>query len=173
MKPIKEVIKMGLDMYFYARKTTYKSFSKWDNPDRANEVNYPEDLKTFSDYICDRNFKSELIETTYQIGYFRKFNALHSYIVKTFANGVDDCRDIILYKEDVEQIKKVLDEVLNAHQQVEKAKELLPTQSGFFFGGTDYDEYYFEDVKVAADLMHSFLDNFDFDKYQLVYQASW
>ena len=164
---------MGLDMYFYARKTTYKSFSKWDNPDRANEANYPEDLKTFSDYIYDRNFKSVQTETSYQIGYFRKFNALHSYIVKTFANGVDNCQDIILYKEDVEQIKKVLDEVLNAHQQVEKAKELLPTQSGFFFGGTDYDEYYFEDVKDAADLMQSFLDNFDFDKYQLVYRASW
>ena len=164
---------MGLDMYFYARKTTYKSFSKWDEPNSANEVNYPKDLKTFSDYIYDRNFKSVQTETSYQIGYFRKFNALHSYIVKTFANGIDNCQDIILYKEDVEQIKKVLDEVLNAHQQVEKAKELLPTQSGFFFGGTDYDEYYFEDVKDAADLMQSFLDNFDFEKYQLVYRASW
>ena len=164
---------MGLDMYFYTRKTIYKSFSKWDKPDRANEVNYPEDLKTFSDYIYDRNFKSVQTEISYQIGYFRKFNALHSYIVKTFANGVDNCQDIILYKEDVEQIKKVLDDVLNAHQQVEKAKELLPTQSGFFFGGTDYDEFYFEDVKDATDLMQNLLDNFDFEKYQLVYRASW
>ena len=164
---------MGLDMYFYARKTTYKSFSKWDKSSKVDETNYPEDLKTFSDYIYDRNFKSVQTETRYQIGYFRKFNALHSYIVKTFADGIDNCQDIILYKEDVEQIKKVLDEVLNAHQQVEKAKELLPTQSGFFFGGTDYDEFYFEDVKDAADLMQSFLDNFDFDKYQLVYRASW
>ena len=164
---------MGLDMYFYARKTTYKSFSKWDNQESTKEVNYPEDLKTFSDYIYDRNFKSVQTETSYQIGYFRKFNALHSYIVKTFADGIDNCQDIILYKEDVEQIKKVLDDVLNAHQQVEKAKEILPTQSGFFFGGTDYDEFYFEDVKDAADLMQSFLDNFDFENYQLVYQASW
>lgn len=163
---------MGLDMYFYARKTTYKSFSKWDNPERANEVNYPEDLKIFSDYIYDRNFKSIQTETSYQIGYFRKFNALHSYIVKTFANGIDNCQDIYLYKEDVEQIKKVLDDVLEANTE-EKAKELLPTQSGFFFGGTDYDEYYFEDVKDAADLMQNILDNFDFENYQLVYQASW
>lgn len=164
---------MGLDMYFYARKTTYKSFSKWDKSSKVDETDYPEDLKTFSDYIYDRDFKSVQTETRYQIGYFRKFNALHGYIVKTFADGVDECQDIILHKEDVEQIKKVLDDVLNAHQQVEKAKELLPTQSGFFFGGTDYDEFYFEDVKVAADLMQSFLDNFDFESYQLVYQASW
>ena len=159
-------------MYFYARKTTYKSFSKWDNPERANEVNYPEDLKIFSDYIYDRNFKSVQTETSYQIGYFRKFNALHSYIVKTFADGIDNCQDIYLYKEDVEQIKKILDDVLEANTE-EKAKELLPTQSGFFFGGTDYDEYYFEDVKDAADLMQNILDNFDFENYQLVYEASW
>ena len=160
-------------MYFYARKTTYKSFSKWDKPDRVDETNYPEDLKTFSDYIYDRNFKSAETEIRCQIGYFRKFNALHSYIVKTFADGLDNCQDILLYRKDVEQIKKVLDEVLNAHQQVEKAKEILPTQSGFFFRGTDYDEFYFDDVKDAADLMQSFLDNLDFESYQLVYQASW
>ena len=164
---------MGLDMYFYARKTTYKSFSKWDKPDRADETNYPEDLKTFSDYIYDRNFKSVQTETSYQIGYFRKFNALHSYIVKTFADGVDNCQEILLYKEDVEKIKKVLDDVLNAHQQVEKAKEILPTQSGFFFGSTDYDEFYFDDAKDAADLMQNLLDNFDFENYQLIYKASW
>ena len=163
---------MGLDMYFYARKTTYKSFSKQDEPDSAGEANYPEDLKTFSDYIYDRNFKSVQTETRYQIGYFRKFNALHSYIVKTFADGIDNCQDIILYKEDVEQIKKVLDNVLKANTE-EKAKDILPTQSGFFFGSTDYDEFYFEDVKDAADLMQNLLDNFDFEKYQVIYEASW
>ena len=161
---------MGLDMYFYARKSTYKSFSKWD--EGRDKTNYPKDLKTFSDYIKDRNFKSVETEINYQIGYFRKFNALHGYIVKRFAAGIDECQDIYLYKEDVEQIKKVLDEVLKAKIE-EKAKELLPTQSGFFFGGINYDEYYFEEVKVAADLMQNLLDNFDFENYQLVYRASW
>ena len=28
----------------------------------------------------------------------------------------------------------------------ETSKELLPTQSGFFFGSTDYDEWYYEDM---------------------------
>ena len=159
-------------MYFYARKTTYKSFSKWDKSSKVDETNYPEDLKTFSDYIYGRNFKSVQAVTQYQIGYFRKFNALHGYIVKTFANGIDNCQDIILYKEDVEQIKKVLDDVLKANTE-EQAREILPIQSRFFFGETDYDEFYFQDVKDAAGLMQSFLDNFDFENYQLVYRASW
>lgn len=164
---------MGLDMYFYARKSTYKSFSNWDKLDKVDETDYPEDLKTFSDYIYNRNFKSVQTEIRYQIGYFRKFNALHSYIVKTFANGIDICQDVFLFKEDVKKIKKVLDDILETANTTEKAKELLPTQSGFFFGGTNYDEYYFNEAKVAADLMQNLLDNFDFVNYQLVYKASW
>lgn len=31
------------------------------------------------------------------------------------------------------------------------ASQLLPTQSGFFFGSTDYDQYYYEDVKMTHD----------------------
>ena len=29
----------------------------------------------------------------------------------------------------------------------ELADKLLPTMNGFFFGSTDYDEYYYDDVK--------------------------
>lgn len=34
-----------------------------------------------------------------------------------------------------------------------KAEELLPTESGFFFGGTDYDEYYVEDLKNTIKIL--------------------
>ena len=162
---------MGLDMYFYARKTTYKSHAKW-NKSEVDETNYPEDLKVFADYIYDCNFKSVDIETYYQIGYFRKFNALHSYIVKNFAGGRDNCQNIFLSKGNVEQIKAALDEALEAGTE-EKAKDVLPTQSGFFFGSTTYDDFYFEDVKEATDLMQMLLDNFDFKNYELIYGASW
>ena len=163
---------MGLDMYFYARKSTYKSFSEWDQNRKVDETNYPKDLKIFSDYIYDRNFKSVETETRYQIGYFRKFNALHSYIVRTFANGEDNCQDIFLSQEDVVKIKAALDSVLETTTE-ERAKEVLPTQSGFYFGSTSYDEDYFEDVREAAALMQNFLDHFDFGTYELVYRASW
>ena len=57
--------------------------------------------------------------------------------------------------------------------KLDKAEELLPTKSGFFFGDTGYGDDYFEDVKDADDLMRKLLDDFDFDEYQLVYSASW
>ncbi len=30
------------------------------------------------------------------------------------------------------------------------AAQLLPSQSGFFFGSTDYDQYYVEDLKLTV-----------------------
>lgn len=33
------------------------------------------------------------------------------------------------------------------------AHKLLPTTSGFFFGGTDYDEYYWQDIQETAEML--------------------
>ena len=88
---------MGLDMYYYARTKNklniedlkddnYQSFSRWDKEEnKEDKTNYPEDLKELGDYIFERNFKSSFIDEDdglyyYQIGYFRKFNALHKYM---------------------------------------------------------------------------------------------
>jgi hypothetical protein len=50
------------------------------------------------------------------------------------------------------------------------AKELLPTQSGFFFGGTEYDEWYYEDLVHTKEVLEAALQDPDgrFD-----YSSSW
>ena len=153
---------MGLDMYLYATK--YESRSNWRNDERKGF--YPEELKSLEEDIWERNFLSKHIK--HQIGYWRKFNALHNYIVKNFADGVDDCREIYLYKEDIEKVLQVLKDAKN---NKEKAPELLPTQSGFFFGSTDYDEYYWDDVKYSIELFEKVLELPD--DYSIYYDASW
>ena len=40
------------------------------------------------------------------------------------------------------------------------AHALLPTQNGFFFGSTDYDGWYFSDVKDCLKQMKQFLKLF-------------
>lgn len=47
-------------------------------------------------------------------------------------------------KEDAEELLSKCKEVLLNHS---KGSELLPTTSGFFFGSTDYDKYYYRDVE--------------------------
>jgi hypothetical protein len=39
----------------------------------------------------------------------------------------------------------------------EAIEALLPTQAGFFFGGTDYDEWYLNDVKETVDQIERIL----------------
>lgn len=176
---------MGLDMYYYARTKNklniedlkddhYHSFCQWDVEGKVDETNYPEDLKELGDYIFERNFKSSFIDEDeglyyYQIGYFRKFNALHRYMCN-LDDGRDECQPIVLSKDTFKQLYDLLNDVNHNHS---KAEDLLPTRSGFFFGGTDYNDYYFSDVTDAIKMCELFLKYFDFDKYDLVYQASW
>ena len=178
---------MGLDMYFYARKKEqavgwngededdYKSFSHWDaeKERKIDETNYPEDLEELGDYIYRTNFKSSFINDNgyrcYQIGYFRKFNALHSYLCD-LDGGRDECQEILVSKKDLTDLLDTLKAVDKNHVE---AEDLLPTQDGFFFGGTEYDDWYFADVKDAIEMCELFLEHFDFERYDLIYQASW
>lgn len=162
---------MGLDMYFEARKSVYHSFSRWDESEgRSDETNYPEDLKVMADHISKTHFRSSEVEEYYTVGYFRKFNALHNWIVQNLADGVDDCQRILVSKKDIQKLKEICIEIL---ADKSKAPKLLPTTDGFFFGSTDYDEYYMSDVKDAFELFSLILDTVDFNTYDIIYQASW
>ena len=55
----------------------------------------------------------------------------------------------------------------------ELADQLLPTTSGFFFGNTDYNEYYYNDIKSTIEQLTEVLDDVDFNEYHVIYQSSW
>ena len=137
---------MGLDMYL-RRKTSivhnlchdagYHSRDGGEKCKCALSVNGPPGLGQFIK-------KSRLWAVTEDVLYWRKANAIHSWFVHNVQSGVDDCGN---YSVTGEQ----LSELLSVCQQVKKepklAQELLPTAAGFFFGGLQYDEYYFDDIK--------------------------
>lgn len=71
-------------------------------------------------------------------------------------------------------MKDVCEEVLSLKGKDEgRIKEILPTTSGFFFGGTAYDEYYFSDVEETIRIINNVLETTDFEKELVVYEASW
>ncbi len=54
------------------------------------------------------------------------------------------------------------------------AERLLPTTSGFFFGSTDYDEGYVEDVQYTLNLTHKALSVLEENpNVEFFYQSSW
>ena len=106
-----------------------------------------------------------------QVGYWRKVNAIHQWFVDCVQDGIDDCDyHNEVTKEDLEELLDTCQRVLDDHSL---ADELLPTQSGFFFGDTEYDEYYFADIEDTVDIIKNVLETTDFDKEMIYYVSSW
>jgi hypothetical protein len=62
----------------------------------------------------------------------------------------------------------------------EKAEELLPPQSGFFFGDVSIDQYYFHDIDHTIEILEGALSEKVFDKNgrefypaDFYYSSSW
>ena len=160
-------------MYLYFRKSEYHSASSWRPQEEREKAKYPKELESFEKEIDQRNFTSVSIDTDYQIGYWRKANAIHQWIVDNCAEGVDNCQVVYVSREKIKQLLSACNEVL-ADNSV--AKDALPTQSGFFFGSLEYDEWYFDDVKYTKELLEkvlAFLEKDESHTYNVVYCASW
>lgn len=98
------------------------------------------------------------------IAYWRKANEIHRWILD-HAKVDDDCRAVRLSGTQIKELISDCKAVLANHS---KAKKLLPTQSGFFFGETEYDEYYFQDLQYTVNALGEVDDTDEF-----IYQASW
>jgi hypothetical protein len=144
---------MGLDMYLY-KKTYVKN---WDHaPERQHKVSVKLNGKNHPG--IDPSKVSYIQE---EVGYWRKANHIHQWFVDNCQNGVDECQESYV---DIEKIKELLEtciKVRDAKNLEETAKELLPTQSGFFFGGTEYDEYYMQNIKDTIEILKTELKNFE------------
>ena len=157
---------MGLDMYLH-KKTYVKNWS-YMTPEELHEVSVKKNGQPVVGIKPER--VSEISET---VGTWRKFNALHGWFVENCQNGEDDCKEYHVDKSQLVDLLEVLKQV-----QVDfdttggiKAHELFPAESGFFFGSTEYDEWYFENVKETVVLLEELTqEEGDGDFY---YQSSW
>jgi len=79
-----------------------------------------------------------------EVAYFRKVNFLHKWVEDHLNEGREtNCEAIPFHLEAMAGLMATCAQVLD---KPELGPELLPTMSRFFFGGTDYDEYYLGDV---------------------------
>lgn len=163
---------MGLDMYLYAEK--YVPFRKSDGESDGNQkFDILVELAEL-DELVDKKQGYIFAYATVEIGYWRKANAIHKYFVDNCADGKDECQEINVYRETLVALKDICGQLILT-KDVEQAKKLLPPQSGFFFGNTEIDEYYFDDVKYTYNLLNKILEkipegNYD---YEFIYRASW
>ena len=147
---------MGLDMYLESEHHIFGKEAKAT----VEITNYNGEKET-------REFDITSGTIVTKIGYWRKANAIHKWFVDNVQNGDDDCGRYYVDIGDMERLKSLCEEVL---EQPQKAKELLPPCNGFFFGSTEIDDDYFQDLKDTVKIINNVLENEDGDIY---YHASW
>lgn len=153
---------MGLDMYLEARRYV----SKYNDADKAKA----DELRRVFHEITEDTPVSGI---TLEAGYWRKANQIHKWFVDNVQNGVDECQDSYVEMSQLKALKDTILEVLSTREPA-TAERLLPSQSGFFFGGTEYDEDYFRDLEHTLDVIarceHLAEQQGYWDFY---YRASW
>jgi hypothetical protein len=105
-----------------------------------------------------------------QIASWRKANAIHKWFVDNVQDGVDDCGEYKVTKEHLIRLYNTCSDIL-IDQKL--AKSLLPTQSGFFFGNTDYDTWYYNDIENTKRIIDEILEFKSYCLDELYYSSSW
>jgi len=148
---------MGLDMYLSAKRY----LSPYDEKDILISNKIRE--------AAGETFDLSVKFLQFEAAYWRKANAIHKWFVNNVQNGKDDCQE---YEVATEQLQELLNTVNQVLKENELALTLLPTGSGFFFGDTSYDEYYFDDLRYTKERLEYLLKNVS-DDYWFIYRASW
>ena len=174
---------MGLDMYLYLEK--YESEYEVEYEEREKLRNkimerlYPDEMLPLMKSMEAKRQITLTRIARYEVGYWRKANAIHNWIIQNCASGTDDCKPIYIDTSDAEKLRDICNEVL---RDKSKAPEFLPTSDGFFFGDTEYDDGYMWNVRYTAELLSevlNFLHSTTKDpinskkSYYIVYEASW
>ena len=144
---------MGLDMYLTAR------------------INLAGDENVQVEGLDSKGL--EIGAAEYDLGYWRKANAIHGWFVRNVQDGQDDCSAYLVLIEDLQTLRDLCVKVLE-----EKTPEALPPTKGFFFGSTDVDEYYWDDLRLTVDICNKACELVDSAKdqnryWRFTYQSSW
>jgi hypothetical protein len=118
--------------------------------------------------VVDTKIKSERIKYVIEeVGYWRKANHIHNWFVENAQDGMDDCKQANVDREHLQDLLETCNRVI---ANPSEAEQLLPRAAGFFFGNTDYDEYYFESVRETISILEDCL--LDEEAY-FYYVSSW
>jgi len=180
---------MGLDMSL-TKKVYVKNWDHYEPKDRYSVL-----VKKGGEKVDLGNVSAVVTE----IGDWRKANAIHNWFVQNTQGG-DDQNGVETFVEHdkLQNLLFLVNEVLDSCELVDGeiqngytyhdgkqvpimqkgktikdptvAQKLLPTQSGFFFGSTNYDQYYYGDLVYTQKVLKEALKDKEGCFY---YSSSW
>lgn len=164
------------------------------------EPDYEHYKKNAYDVVGEDNIVDNFYNNEF---YWRKFNALHYWMVNNYDGDEDDCEahrlsvekflevydilkkivEIFPPEEEWEEIEEkfgnsdetyIYKEPIITDELREKLDALLPPQSGFFFGSTHYDDWYFGHVKRTIKKFEPIVEEIKKGNIvEFIYRASW
>jgi len=152
---------MGLDMYLYAKKYLSEHVDQTDKS-KIEQINAMFGIAGADDYRAQ--------EIEFRVAYWRKANAIHGWFVRNVQDNVDDCQTAYVKREQLQELLNTCLIVLSDHT---KAEGLLSTVGGFFFGSTEYDDWYFNDLKATVKQLERALNDPALEKMDFYYHSSW
>lgn len=194
---------MGLDQWLTRIHNDFTSLRHVDLSYDITKEKYPDLHEVLKKYAHKKEYGGgfSVYYMSEEVAYWRKANAIHQWFVDNVQNGEDDCHEYKVSREDLEELCGICGEILEktvmAIGQIQNgteysngkwkpimeegrknlnpeiAEELLPTSEGFFFGGTDYDEYYMSQVEYTYNTFKKIIEETDWENYTVYYSASW
>lgn len=121
-------------------------------------------------FLYKKDKKGNMLDN--DLYYWRKANQIRNWLVEHIEefDYIDNCKEFVVPEDTIRQLVRDIEQVLDNH---ELASEIMPTLSGFFFGDYDYDEWYFEQLQQTYDDLKLIIENFDFEKCDIVYDECW
>lgn len=156
---------MGLDMYLSGKRYLWPED---DHPDKKIATDVSAMFPELTPIMRRKSAEPRVKEIVANAIYWRKANAIHGWFVENVQGGVDNCASYYVSRGLLIELRDLCKEVLADRSE---AAELLPCKSGFFFGGTEYDDGYFKDLKRTVKEIEECLslpDEWDFE-----YHSSW
>ena len=160
---------MGLDMYLHEKRY----IPRYAGLAESNSGDYAKDFATANRILELADLHPKVdggIHVEATVMYWRKANAIHKWFVDNVQDGVDDCDSYYVEKVQLEALRDVCKEIVADHS---KAKDLLPPQEGFFFGSTDTDEWYFQDLAATVAGLDTVFEIANQEWPEFSYQSSW
>lgn len=104
------------------------------------------------------------------VAYWRKANHIHGWFERNVSDGcIENCE---LYPVCLNDLNCLMSDCKLVKEDRTKAATILPTEEGFFFGGTEYGERYFEGIDCTISQLEKVIAEAQ-EEDELFYHAWW
>lgn len=160
---------MGLDITFCKRRKEIKEVTKEDALEVAENALYflsnshKFGAEFLDNFVANSKLKLNIPLELYSL---RKHNWIYKFFEDKLAGK--DCYECDVERSEIGDFIWCCDKILE-NKSIDVAKQLLPTCDGFFFGSTEYDDEYFEKIKLDREIFRKMLDELGDDEQLMVY----